>query len=109
MGSVNLSMAHPYFHTYTLPRHGATRRHRRSYPNASLPLLQPPECKYGLKNKLVFDKNDKGTAENAMELDHCRLHQCLRLDDKTKNEEHTTVASSSVHLIEAILNFPVMI
>ena len=40
-----------------------------------------PECKFGLNDKLVIDKNDKGTADNAVELDDCRFHQCVRLND----------------------------
>ena len=40
-----------------------------------------PECMFGLNDKLVIDKNDKGTADNAVELDDCRFHQCVRLND----------------------------
>ena len=40
-----------------------------------------PECKFGLNDKLVIDKNDKGNADNAVELDDCRFHQCVRLND----------------------------
>jgi AP-2 complex subunit mu-1 len=40
-----------------------------------------PECKFGLNDKLVIDNNDKGTADNAVELDDCRFHQCVRLND----------------------------
>ena len=40
-----------------------------------------PECKFGLNDKLIIDKNDKGTADSAVELDDCRFHQCVRLND----------------------------
>jgi AP-2 complex subunit mu-1 len=40
-----------------------------------------PECKFGLNDKLVIDKNDKGIVDNAVELDDCRFHQCVRLHD----------------------------
>jgi AP-2 complex subunit mu-1 len=39
-----------------------------------------PECKFGLNDKLVIDKNDRGTSD-AVELDDCRFHQCVRLND----------------------------
>lgn len=39
-----------------------------------------PECKFGLNDKLVIDKNEQGVA-NAVELDDCRFHQCVRLND----------------------------
>ncbi|KAF9014194.1 Mu homology domain-containing protein [Cyathus striatus] len=39
-----------------------------------------PECKFGLNDKLVIDKNDRG-APDAVELDDCRFHQCVRLHD----------------------------
>lgn len=37
-----------------------------------------PECKFGLNDKLVIDKNDKGISD-AVELDDCRFHQCVSL------------------------------
>ena len=40
-----------------------------------------PECKFGLNDKLVIDKNEKGNTDNAVELDDCRFHQCVRLND----------------------------
>lgn len=39
-----------------------------------------PECKFGLNDKLVIDKSDRGTSD-AVELDDCRFHQCVRLHD----------------------------
>jgi hypothetical protein len=39
-----------------------------------------PECKFGLNDKLVIDKNEKGISD-AVELDDCRFHQCVRLND----------------------------
>ncbi|KIY46948.1 putative clathrin-associated adaptor complex medium chain [Fistulina hepatica ATCC 64428] len=39
-----------------------------------------PECKFGLNDKLVIDKSEHGIA-NAVELDDCRFHQCVRLHD----------------------------
>ncbi|KAF8647493.1 hypothetical protein AX16_006698 [Volvariella volvacea WC 439] len=39
-----------------------------------------PECKFGLNDKLVIDKNEKGMGD-AVELDDCRFHQCVRLTD----------------------------
>ncbi|TRM61232.1 clathrin adaptor mu subunit, partial [Schizophyllum amplum] len=39
-----------------------------------------PECKFGLNDKLVIDKNDRGMID-AVELDDCRFHQCVRLHD----------------------------
>lgn len=39
-----------------------------------------PECKFGLNDKLVIDKNEKGVSD-AVELDDCRFHQCVRLND----------------------------
>lgn len=37
-----------------------------------------PECKFGLNDKLVIDKNEKGQSD-AVELDDCRFHQCVSL------------------------------
>ncbi|KAG6899804.1 hypothetical protein C0993_006627, partial [Termitomyces sp. T159_Od127] len=39
-----------------------------------------PECKFGLNDKLVIDKSDRGIGD-AVELDDCRFHQCVRLDE----------------------------
>ena len=39
-----------------------------------------PECKFGLNDKLVIDKNERGISD-AVELDDCRFHQCVRLTD----------------------------
>ncbi|KAF9023219.1 clathrin adaptor, mu subunit [Hymenopellis radicata] len=39
-----------------------------------------PECKFGLNDKLVIDKSEKGMSD-AVELDDCRFHQCVRLND----------------------------
>jgi AP-2 complex subunit mu-1 len=39
-----------------------------------------PECKFGLNDKLVIDKSDRGGSD-AVELDDCRFHQCVRLHD----------------------------
>jgi len=39
-----------------------------------------PECKFGLNDKLVIDKSEKGTGD-AVELDDCRFHQCVRLNE----------------------------
>ncbi|KAI0636568.1 clathrin adaptor mu subunit [Trametes polyzona] len=39
-----------------------------------------PECKFGLNDKLVLDKNER-TGGDAVELDDCRFHQCVRLDE----------------------------
>ncbi|KAF8509692.1 clathrin adaptor mu subunit [Gautieria morchelliformis] len=38
-----------------------------------------PECKFGLNDKLVLDKGDRVPGGNAVELDDCRFHQCVRL------------------------------
>ena len=40
-----------------------------------------PECKFGLNDKLVIDKNGGGGGGDAVELDDCRFHQCVRLDE----------------------------
>jgi AP-2 complex subunit mu-1 len=39
-----------------------------------------PECKFGLNDKLVIDKSQQGISD-AVELDDCRFHQCVRLDE----------------------------
>ena len=39
-----------------------------------------PECKFGLNDKLVIDKSEKGLTD-AVELDDCRFHQCVRLNE----------------------------
>lgn len=39
-----------------------------------------PECKFGLNDKLVIDKKDQGGGD-AVELDDCRFHQCVRLNE----------------------------
>lgn len=39
-----------------------------------------PECKFGLNDKLVIDKNERGISD-AVELDDCHFHQCVRLND----------------------------
>ena len=69
---------YPYYHTYPgTVLHADVDGHiqMRAY------LSGTPECKFGLNDKLVIDKNDKGTADNAVELDDCRFHQCVRLND----------------------------
>ncbi|KAJ7574653.1 Mu homology domain-containing protein [Mycena floridula] len=41
-----------------------------------------PECKFGLNDKLVIDKSQQGSGgSDAVELDDCRFHQCVRLND----------------------------
>ena len=40
-----------------------------------------PECKFGLNDKLVIDKNERGGISDAVELDDCRFHQCVRLNE----------------------------
>lgn len=41
-----------------------------------------PECKFGLNDKLVIDKGGTGGGGgDAVELDDCRFHQCVRLND----------------------------
>ncbi|RDB22239.1 AP-2 complex subunit mu [Hypsizygus marmoreus] len=39
-----------------------------------------PECKFGLNDKLVIDKGERGISD-AVELDDCHFHQCVRLHD----------------------------
>lgn len=43
-------------------------------------LTGTPECKFGLNDKLVIDPKERGTMD-AVELDDCRFHQCVRLHD----------------------------
>ncbi|KAI0306659.1 Mu homology domain-containing protein [Multifurca ochricompacta] len=43
-----------------------------------------PECKFGLNDKLVIDKSERG-AIDAVELDDCRFHQCVRLNEFDSN------------------------
>ncbi|KAI0053981.1 clathrin adaptor mu subunit [Auriscalpium vulgare] len=43
-------------------------------------LTGTPECKFGLNDKLVIDKSERG-AIDAVELDDCRFHQCVRLNE----------------------------
>ena len=39
-----------------------------------------PECKFGLNDKLVLEKKpDRARSDNAVELDDCQFHQCVRL------------------------------
>ncbi|KAJ3918901.1 Mu homology domain-containing protein [Lentinula edodes] len=41
-----------------------------------------PECKFGLNDKLVIDRGAVGTSGgDAVELDDCQFHQCVRLND----------------------------
>ncbi|EAU88943.2 AP-2 complex subunit mu [Coprinopsis cinerea okayama7 len=41
-----------------------------------------PECKFGLNDKLVIDKGGGGGGGgDAVELDDCRFHQCVRLNE----------------------------
>jgi AP-2 complex subunit mu-1 len=41
-----------------------------------------PECKFGLNDKLVIDKGSAGAGgSDAVELDDCRFHQCVRLTE----------------------------
>ncbi|KAG5716877.1 AP-2 complex subunit mu [Termitomyces sp. T112] len=47
-------------------------------------LTGTPECKFGLNDKLVIDKGDRGVGD-AVELDDCRFHQCVRLDEFDAN------------------------
>ncbi|KAK2459429.1 hypothetical protein APHAL10511_008540 [Amanita phalloides] len=39
-----------------------------------------PECKFGLNDKLVIDKNGPSGGD-AVQLDDCQFHQCVRLND----------------------------
>ncbi|KAL6298625.1 clathrin adaptor mu subunit [Sparassis latifolia] len=43
-----------------------------------------PECKFGLNDKLVIDKSERGLSD-AVELDDCRFHQCVRLNEFDSN------------------------
>ncbi|ETW86263.1 hypothetical protein HETIRDRAFT_167529 [Heterobasidion irregulare TC 32-1] len=47
-----------------------------------------PECKFGLNDKLVIDKSEHGSID-AVELDDCRFHQCVRL---TEFDETRTIS-----------------
>lgn len=39
-----------------------------------------PECRFGLNDKLVLEKNDKNRGKvDAVELDDCQFHQCVKL------------------------------
>ncbi|CED83836.1 clathrin mu subunit [Phaffia rhodozyma] len=38
-----------------------------------------PECKFGLNDKLVLEKSDRSRSADAVELDDCQFHQCVRL------------------------------
>ncbi|GAC95247.1 hypothetical protein PHSY_002822 [Pseudozyma hubeiensis SY62] len=39
-----------------------------------------PECRFGLNDKLVLEKNDKNKGKvDAVELDDCQFHQCVKL------------------------------
>ncbi|KAG8686403.1 hypothetical protein FRC09_014154 [Ceratobasidium sp. 395] len=38
-----------------------------------------PECKFGLNDKLVLEQSERGLSDNAVELDDCQFHQCVRL------------------------------
>lgn len=39
-----------------------------------------PECKFGLNDKLVLSKDDHPAGgDDAVELDDCQFHQCVRL------------------------------
>ncbi|KAG6330423.1 hypothetical protein ID866_8667 [Astraeus odoratus] len=66
-------------------------------------LTGTPECKFGLNDKLVIDKNDRG-ASDAVELDDCRFHQYRCTSNvklplrviPTVNEIGTTQVSYSV-------------
>ena len=40
-----------------------------------------PECKFGLNDKLVLDPGEKGSHADAVELDDCQFHQCVRLNE----------------------------
>lgn len=49
-----------------------------------------PECKFGLNDKLVIEKGDQrgaggggggGGGGDAVELDDCQFHQCVRLNE----------------------------
>ena len=40
-----------------------------------------PECKFGLNDKLVIEKIDRNSGGDAVELDDCRIHQRVRLDE----------------------------
>ena len=77
--SFSFSPTHPYLHTHypgtVLRAEVDGHIQMRAY------LSGTPECKFGLNDKLVIDNNDKGTADNAVELDDCRFHQCVRLND----------------------------
>lgn len=43
-------------------------------------LTGTPECKFGLNDKLVIDKNGPGGTD-AVQLDDCQFHQCVRLNE----------------------------
>ena len=38
-----------------------------------------PECKFGLNNKLVIDRDEKGQHKPGVEIDDCTFHRCVRL------------------------------
>ncbi|KZS90031.1 clathrin adaptor mu subunit [Sistotremastrum niveocremeum HHB9708] len=47
-------------------------------------LTGTPECKFGLNDKLVLDRAQRGNSQSdsggAVELDDCHFHQCVRLE-----------------------------
>jgi AP-2 complex subunit mu-1 len=38
-----------------------------------------PECKFGLNDKLVIDREDTGQRKPGVEIDDCTFHRCVRL------------------------------
>ncbi|KDQ19754.1 hypothetical protein BOTBODRAFT_27183 [Botryobasidium botryosum FD-172 SS1] len=39
-----------------------------------------PECKFGLNDKIMLEKSERGAGDSAVELDDCQFHQCVRLN-----------------------------
>lgn len=44
-------------------------------------LTGTPECKFGLNDKLVIDQTGERGMSDAVELDDCQFHQCVRLHE----------------------------
>ena len=38
-----------------------------------------PECKFGLNDKIVIEKEAKSRGKSGVEIDDCTFHRCVRL------------------------------
>ena len=82
MQKASYSQSHPTWRSHIVNAGTILRADVDGHIQMRAYLSGTPECKFGLNDKLVIDKNDRGAGgSDGVELDDCRFHQCVRLNE----------------------------